>query len=84
MVTRETGGRFIIKDKQTLAGIGSAGQASTELLLESLKNYQYDKGTANLYLEDGNIVMRMFMDGPTGSRDLTYDFHDILDNLGIK
>ena len=73
--THEGGGKFIIRDEQALSKLNYSQGVSFDLALESLKNYQYDKGNARIYTEDGNIVLRMLMDGPSGVRDLTVVYH---------
>ncbi|MCM8770503.1 MAG: YdbH domain-containing protein [Candidatus Omnitrophica bacterium] len=75
LTTQAGGGKFVVTDKQALGRIALAKETSLDLALESLKNYHYDKGSAKIYLEDGNIVLHMLMDGPLGARDLTVVYH---------
>jgi len=73
--THEGGGKFVITDKQSLNKLDLSKDVSFDLALESLKNYQYDKGNAKVYIEDGNIVLHMLMDGESGARDLKFVYH---------
>ncbi|MDD5610079.1 MAG: hypothetical protein PHH69_00855 [Candidatus Omnitrophica bacterium] len=76
--THEGGGKFIITDKQALSNLNYAQGVSFDAALESLKNYRYDEGNAKVYIEDGNIVLHMLMDGELGKRDLMVVYHGSL------
>lgn len=76
LTAHEGGGKFIITDKDTLNRLNVSQEINLDAALEGIKNYRYDTGLARIYIEDGNIVVRMFMDGALGKRDLTVVLHD--------
>jgi len=78
LFAQEPGGRFSIKDERALSGVSGQAAVPRDLLLESLKNYHYDKGEANLFIDGEDLVLRMLMQGQAGTRDLSVVFHNAL------
>ena len=73
------GGTLVIRDTRFLENMASrSARGAQALLVESLRNYRYNKGTVNLGLEKGNIAGKIALDGEAGKRDFTVVFHEIV------
>ncbi|MDD2689762.1 MAG: YdbH domain-containing protein [Candidatus Omnitrophica bacterium] len=72
----EPGGVLTIKDEQYLKEIARNSNQSLEILLESFKNYHYNKGAMNLHLEGRDLVMDVALNGPSGKFNLKVIIHD--------
>jgi hypothetical protein len=72
----EAGGMLIIKDPRVLEHIAGRSGQPLDILVESLKNYHYNRGTVTLSLEEGSLLLIMALDGEAGKRNLNIVLHD--------
>jgi len=74
--TNAPGGELTIKDKSYLERIARNSGQSTDILVESFKNYRYNTGVTKLALEGNNLILAITLDGEAGSRNLAVTVHD--------
>lgn len=74
--TTAGGGVLNIKDDSMLKHMASGKDVSTAILVESLKNFQYNTGIMKLGMERGNIVLDISLEGQAGRRALTIVLHE--------
>ena len=74
--TDAPGGVLIIKDKTFLENVAKQSNQSLDIIVESFRNYNYNKGTVKLSAETGNLVMDLKLEGNSGKRGLTIILHD--------
>jgi len=79
-IANAPGGDLTIKDKSYLEKIARGSGQSLDILVENFKNYHYNKGTMNLSLEEGNLILDIVLDGEAGKRNFTVTMHNF--NLG--
>ncbi|MFH1458443.1 MAG: YdbH domain-containing protein [Candidatus Omnitrophota bacterium] len=70
------GGLLTITDKRFLGNLARTSQQSLDILLESFKNYHYNRGIVKLGMEKGNLVLDVHLDGEAGKRNLSIVVHD--------
>lgn len=76
------GGVLVIKDDSFLERIsGQSGQAM-DIAAESLKNYVYRTGKAEVSLEDEDLILGVDMEGDSGKRVFDIVLHDIIQVKG--
>jgi hypothetical protein len=74
--TETPGGVLIIKDKTFLKNIARQSNQPLDIVVESFRNYNYNKGIIKLAIENNNLVMEMRLDGKAGKRNLAVVVHD--------
>jgi hypothetical protein len=72
----DPGGTLEIKDKQLLEAMAKNTGQSLEMVVESFKDYHYNKGDMRLGLEGSNLVFDMQLDGTQGKRNINIILHD--------
>ncbi len=72
----EPGGVLTVKDEQYLKDVARNSNQPLEILLESFKNYHYNKGVMSLRLDGGNLVMDIVLNGQSGKFNLKVIIHD--------
>lgn len=72
----DPGGVLIIKDEQYLREVARNSSQPFQILLESFKNYRYNEGAMSLHLDEGNLVMDIVLNGPSGKFNLKVIIHD--------
>lgn len=72
-----SGGILVIKDKKLLENMAGKTNKSLDLLVESFKNYCYNKGIIRLSLEQGDLLLDVALDGDTGKRNLNITLHEL-------
>jgi hypothetical protein len=75
--TIEPGGALTITDKAFLENLARTSQQSLDILVESFKNYHYNKGTVKLGMEQKSPVMDLNLEGEAGSRNLRITLHQV-------
>jgi len=70
------GGILTITDTRILQNLAQKTQQPMDLLVESFKNYSYNTGLMGLSLKEGNIVLKVNLDGQAGKRDLELIWHN--------
>lgn len=73
---QDPGGTLEIKDKQFLEAMAKNTGQSLEMVVESFKDYRYNKGDMRLGLEGTNLVFDMQLDGLQGKRNINIVLHD--------
>lgn len=76
------GGVLIIKDKTFLENISSESNQPFDKLVESFSNYNYNNGVVKLFIENGNIVLDLRLDGSAGKRGFMIVLHDFKKGKG--
>lgn len=74
--TLSPGGTLVIKDTKFLENMARNSRQPMDLLVESFKNYEYNKGLMGLSLEGNNVILKIGLEGKTGKRDLNVVLHD--------
>jgi len=74
--TAESGGVLTIKDNKFLENLANTSKQSLDILLESFKDYHYNKGIMKLSLKRGNLILDVALDGDAGKRNLNIVVHD--------
>ncbi len=73
------GGKLMVLDEKSLQDLARNTPLpfkSSDLFVESLKDYSYNTGIINLGLENGNLNLKVGLDGQAGKRDLDIVLHD--------
>lgn len=70
------GGTFIIKDANFLKNLARNSGQPLDIVVESFKNYHYNKGNLKVTLEKGNLFLDIALDGENGRRDINIVLHD--------
>lgn len=70
------GGILTIKDTKFLENVARSSQQPLDLLVESFKDYHYNKAVMRLYLEEGDLNLNIAMDSEAGKRNLSITVHD--------
>jgi hypothetical protein len=70
------GGELVIKDAKFLDDMAKNAQKPLDLLVESFKNYSYNTGMAVAGFQDGDIVLKVDLEGQAGKRNLNVILHD--------
>lgn len=70
------GGILTIKDTKFLENRARNTGQSLDILVESFKDYHYNKGMMKLSLNEGNLILDIALDGEKGSRNLNIILHD--------
>lgn len=74
--TDKNGGMLVIKDKTFLRNIAKQSNQSLDIIVESFRNYNYNTGVLELYINDGSLVLDIKLNGETGKRSLTIVLHE--------
>ena len=72
----KSGGALTIKDKNMLAAIAQNTGQSMDVIVESFRDYHYNTGKARLYLESGNLILEVNLEGEAGKRNFKVVVHD--------
>ncbi|MCM8773831.1 MAG: YdbH domain-containing protein [Candidatus Omnitrophica bacterium] len=72
----EPGGNLTIKDKRLLEKLPGVSSKQIDLLVESFKDYSYNRGVVKLGLQDNDLLLEINLDGDKGKRNLNINFHD--------
>jgi len=75
-IAGQDGGILTIKDERFLENVAKRSGQSLDILVESFKNYPYNKGLMKLSLKKGDLVFNIALDGEAGKRDLNIILHD--------
>lgn len=70
------GGMLIIQDASFLENIAKSSQQPLDIVVESFKNYHYNMGVVKLFLDKGNLILDMALDGETGKRNINITLHE--------
>jgi len=70
------GGTLIINDKTFLENVAKQSNQPLDIIVESFRNYNYNKGIIKLSAETGNLVMDLKLEGKSGKRSLAIILHD--------
>jgi len=70
------GGTLIINDRTFLENVAKQSNQPLDIIVESFRNYIYNKGTVKLSAETGNLVMDLKLEGKSGNRSLAVILHD--------
>jgi len=71
-----SGGVLVIKNNEFLENIARGSRQPLDIVVASLKNYHYNVGVLKLFLENGNLIFDMALDGETGKRNIQITLHD--------
>ncbi|MCX5692633.1 MAG: YdbH domain-containing protein, partial [Candidatus Omnitrophica bacterium] len=74
--TDAPGGVLIMKDKTFLENVAKQSNQPLDIIVESFRNYNYNKGILSLYINDGNLVLDIKLNGEAGERNLTAVLHE--------
>lgn len=74
--TLQPGGTLVIRDTKFLENMARNTRQPVNLLMESFKNYRYNTGLMSLDFEDGNIMLKIELEGEAGKRNLSVTVHD--------
>ena len=69
----KAGGRVHVIEAPALPDV--VLDTATNIVVESLKNYYYDRGELSVSLEERNVKIDFMLDGPAGRRDITVVWH---------
>ena len=72
----KNGGVLVIKDKAFLENVAKQSNQPLDIIVESFRNYNYNNGMIKLFMESGNIVLDLKLDGGAGKRSLIIILHD--------
>jgi len=73
-VTNVIGGRLRVADVSLLKGAG-VGEQAGHIVVENLKDFDYDRGEIAFGLEDHNVKLGFMLEGAAGSRRLEVVWH---------
>jgi hypothetical protein len=59
-----------------LKKIAQGSQQPLDIVVESLKKYHYNSGGLKLFLEKGNLVLDLALEGEAGKRHINITLHD--------
>jgi hypothetical protein len=74
--TAKPGGVLIIKDTKFLENVAKNSKQPLDIIVESFKNYNYNSGILKLYMDNGNLVLDVNLNGQAGKRNLTIVLHN--------
>jgi hypothetical protein len=74
------GGNMTIKDTGFLENMAQSSRLPANIVVDSFKDYHYNTGLVRMFLEKGDLVLAVFLEGATGKRNLKIDLHD----FGLK
>lgn len=77
----KNGGTLIIKDKTLLENVARQSNQPLDILVESFRNYNYNNGILDLYIDKGSLTLDLKLDGYAGKRSLTIVLHEFTNNL---
>lgn len=72
----KSGGTLVIKDTEFLEKVARNSNQPLDIVVESFKNYRYNKGAIKLSLDKGDLILDVALDGETGKRNLNITVHD--------
>ncbi|MCM8823934.1 MAG: YdbH domain-containing protein [Candidatus Omnitrophica bacterium] len=72
----EPGGNLTIKDKRLLEKLPGVSSKQLDLLVESFKDYSYNRGVVKLGLQGNDLLVEINLDGDKGKRNLNINFYD--------
>jgi hypothetical protein len=75
LAVSEAGGVLTITDKRFLENMARTSKQSLDILVESFKDYHYNRGVVKLGMEKGNLVLDVNLNGEAGKRDLSIVVH---------
>lgn len=70
------GGKVTIKDTRFLENMAQSSKLPANIVVDSFKDYHYNTGLMQMFLEKGDLVLAVFLEGATGKRNLKIDLHD--------
>jgi hypothetical protein len=70
------GGILAVKDDKILKNLAQKSEQSLNILVEGFKDYHYNVGKMKLFLDKGNLVWQVNLEGEKGKRELTVVVHD--------
>lgn len=73
----DPGGELTVSDSSFLESMARGSGQSLDILVESLRNYRYNIGTARLRLEQGDLLMDIDLQGDAGKRSLGLNLHQL-------
>lgn len=69
------GGNLTIKDTKLARKIAEKSGQSFDIILNGLKDYRFDKGAIKISLEGNILLVKVFLEGDKGKRDLEVRWH---------
>lgn len=75
LLIQDPGGVLTIQDKSFLENISRSSRIPLDILVESFKNYRYNIGNIELFLDNGNLNFNVALDGEAGKRNLNIVVH---------
>ena len=72
------GGSIVIKDAQFLKNFAKTNQQSSDLIIESLKNYRYNDGIIKLTIKEGVVLLEVNLNGDNGKRNFQIGLHNFI------
>lgn len=72
----QPGGVLTIKDNRFLENLARKSNQPLDILVESFKNYHYNKGMLKLFKDEGNLILDVALDSEAGKRNLNITVHD--------
>jgi len=72
----DPGGTLVIKDTKILENAARNAGQSLDILVESFKNYRYNKGIITLSLDSGSLILDTALSGDLGKRNLNITLHN--------
>ncbi len=80
--TAGEGGELSVKDESYVHAIAKVEDVPAAILMESLKNYRYNKGSMMVGFDKGVIFLDIVFDGLAGKRTFYIKLHDFLTSGG--
>ena len=74
--TLEPGGTLVIRDTKFLENMARKSRQPLDLLGESFKDFRYNTGVMSLSFEEGNIILKIELEGEAGKRNLKVVLHN--------
>jgi hypothetical protein len=70
------GGDLTISDTQFLKNMAVSSKLPSDLVVDSFKNYHYNTGQVQMFLEHGDLNFNVSLEGVSGKRELKVVVHD--------
>jgi hypothetical protein len=71
-----SGGDLTIKDTRFLENMALSSKIPTNLVVDSFKNYHYNKGLVRTFMDHGDLGFNVTLEGDGGKRDLKVILHN--------
>ncbi len=74
--TSAGGGNVTIKDTRFLEDMARSSKLPANIVVDSFKDYHYNNGLLQMFLDKGDLVLDVALDGAKGKRNLKIDLHE--------